>query len=74
MKKNPPKYKKGDIVGVCHDAMYEFEVLCFSKKQSGYHAKCVKSYTETIKVGAKHLITEKQVVVKLGEKGVKWPV
>lgn len=67
------KYKIGDIVGVCADAMYEFEIVGYNahtptSKKKGYACKCVRSYTKTIKVGDMHCIYEKQIVVKLGEK------
>lgn len=68
-----PKYKKGDIVGVCGDAMYEFKILYWSKKQKVYAAQCTHSYTKTIKVGDKYGLPEKRILVKLGDKGKKWP-
>ena len=66
------KYKKGDIVGVCLDAMYEFKILYWSNKQEGYGAECTSSYTKTIIIGDKYLLKEKQITVKLGDKGSKW--
>ena len=39
-----PKYKKGDIVGVCGDAMYEFQITSWNEKRRCYFGRCVRSY------------------------------
>lgn len=58
------KYRVGDIVGICSDAMYEFKITaCLPKKR--YAVKCVKSYTKTIKVGDKYGAEERQIVCLL---------
>lgn len=46
-----PKYIKGDIVGVCRDAMYEFRITSWSEKYKRYIGRCLKSYTSTVKIG-----------------------
>jgi hypothetical protein len=72
--KDKPKYKRGDIVGVVANAMYEFKILSYSRKYKLYSGECTHSYMKEIKIGDKYAITPKQIVVKLGEKGKKWPV
>lgn len=66
--------KKGDIVGVCADAMYEFEIVSYMAKHKCFAAKCTSSYTKTVKVGEMMSIFPNQITVKLGEKGKKFPV
>jgi hypothetical protein len=67
--------KKGDIVGVCADRMYEFEIEAWVKEYKYYAAKCTKSQPDAIvKVGEIRSILPSQIIVKLGEKGKKFPV
>lgn len=65
--------KKGDIIGVCADAMYELRITSYSEKQKGFVCKCTKSYTKTIKVGDLRIVKPGQVFVKLGANGRKYP-
>lgn len=69
MAKKKQKYRVGDIVGVCGGAMYEFRITSYSSKQKLYAGKCVRSYTEVIKVGEMRAIKESQIVVRLGSGG-----
>ena len=68
------KYKKGDIIGVCSDAMYEFRITSYSEKYKAYLAKCTSSYMPAVKVGQLYQIKPKQIMIKLGDKGKKWPI
>ena len=76
-----PKYKVGDIVGVCADGMYEFEithpygsVLNDATGKPSYGGKCVGTHGgKAIKKGDVYAISPKQIVVRLGENGKMYP-
>lgn len=69
-----PKYKKGDIVGVCGDAMYEFRITSWRETHKAYVGRCLRSYMTGVKVGSICSFKPSQIVVKLGEKGKRFPV
>jgi hypothetical protein len=73
-KKKKLEYNIGDVVGIATDAMYEFEITGVYESMGVYTAKCVMSYHDTIKVGDEYTVEPKQICVKLGENGKKWPV
>lgn len=60
-----PKYKKGDIVGVVGDAMYEFKIIDWYEEHQMYSGECVRSYMKKIKVGDICQIRPGQIVLKL---------
>jgi hypothetical protein len=69
-----PKYRRGDIVGVCGDRMYEFRILSWYPEHKVYSARCVRSAGDgEVKLGERRAVKPSQIVVKLGENGVKWP-
>ena len=67
------KYKVGDIIGVCADEMYEFEITQLSEEEKVYGAKCVMAHADaSIKCGEEYKILPKQIVVLLGKNGKKF--
>lgn len=61
------KYKKDDLVGIFHDAMYVFRVDHFNEETCAYVCECVNSYTDTIKVGELAEFKQSRLKIKLGE-------
>ena len=67
------RYRKGDIVGVCGSALFEFRITSWRKASKAYVGRCLRSYVPEVKVGSLASFEPSQIVVKLGEKGKKWP-
>jgi hypothetical protein len=70
------KYKVGDVVGVCSDAMYEFEITQVQPKPLMYGGRCIRANRERcgggeglIKIGDEYAISPKQIVLKLNASG-----
>jgi hypothetical protein len=61
------KYKVGDVVGCCGDAMYEMKIIRPIKGKKAYEVKCVKVHSERsiVSVGDKFSLPEKRIVTKL---------
>lgn len=66
--------KKGDIVGICGDALYEFEIGDWYEDQKCFAGTCTSSYTQTIKIGDVCAVPPDRILVKLGENGKKFPL
>ena len=64
-KMKEPKYKKGDVVGVCGDAMYEFKIIDWYEDQKVYSAECTRTCKGSIKVGEQRAVRPNQIVLKL---------